>query len=102
MHQEANSGRRWFGGLTFLAVAFALLLYLLFAGIRSEYGLMRQVRIEGDERRLHEELTGLQARRAALESRTLQLSENGLQMDMLEERARRVLGLGRSDELMLH
>ena len=101
MYREPETRRRQFGGLLFFVVALALLLYLAFAALHSEYGLIRLVQIEQQESRLREELAGLRAETADVASRTAQLSGDRPNLDLLDERARRVLGLGRPDELLV-
>jgi cell division protein FtsB len=101
MYREHESRRRQFGGVLFFLVSLALLLYLAFAALHSEYGLIRLVQIEEREARLQEELAELRAARAAIASKTAQLSGDRPDLDLLDERARQVLGLGRPDELLI-
>ena len=74
MYREPESRRRQLGGVLFFLVSLALLLYLAFAALHSEYGLIRLVQIEEREARLQQELSGLRAERAAIASKTAQLS----------------------------
>jgi cell division protein FtsB len=101
MYREPESRRRQFGGVLFFVVSLALLLYLAFAALHSEYGLIRKIQIEEQEARLREEMAGLRVERTVLAAKVAQLSGDRPDLDLLDERARRVLGLGRPDELML-
>jgi cell division protein FtsB len=101
MYREPESRRRQLSGVLFFLVSLALLLYLAFAALHSEYGLIRLVQIEEREVRLQDELAGLRAERAAIESKVAQLSGERPDPDLLDERARQVLGLGRPDELLI-
>jgi cell division protein FtsB len=101
MFREPELRRRQFGGVLFFVTMAALLLYLGFAALHSEHGLIRLVQVEADEARLTEELAALRAERAAIAARTAQLSGERPDLDLLDEQARRVLGLGRPDELMI-
>lgn len=69
--------------------------------IRGEYGVFALLRIEAQERELTEVLGAERARRAALENLTVRLGEGYLDLDLLDERARTVLGYMRADELTL-
>jgi cell division protein FtsB len=101
MYREPDSRRRQLGGVLFFLVSLALLLYLAFAALHSDYGLIRLVQVEEREAALQRELAGLRAEREAMASRTARLSGDRPDLDLLDERARRVLGLGRPDELLI-
>jgi len=90
-----------FGGVVFAVVVIALMSYLTFAALQGEHGLFRLFRIEAQETRLEAELAGLRAERAAIENKTRRLSTDTLDLDLLDEQARRVLGLGRPDEILI-
>ena len=47
------------------------------------------------------ELAALQAERAAIANKTERLSTEHLDLDLLDEQARKVLGLGRPDEIII-
>jgi cell division protein FtsB len=101
MFRESELRRRQFGGVLFFVTMAALLLYLGFAALHSEHGLIRRMQVEERETRLGEELARLRAERAVIAAKTAQLSRERPDLDLLDERARRVLGLGRPDELLI-
>ena len=83
-------------GLTLAAAG-----YFAFAAIQGENGLFRRIEIEAERAALERDLARLQAETAALENLTLRLSDAALDLDLLDERAREVLGLLRTDEIVI-
>jgi len=71
------------------------------SGLRGEQGLAVQREAERTERSLQAELSALRAERAALENKVRRISEDYLDLDLLDERARAVLGLVHADELVI-
>lgn len=94
-------------GLRQIAVSVAYILLVgaiagfAHAGLQGENGLAAYREATVEERRLAAELERLRRDRAELENRVLRLSERYLDMDLLDERARAVLGLVREDELVV-
>jgi cell division protein FtsB len=87
--------------LIYTAIIVTLGGYFTFASVQGEYGLFRRIQIEA-------ELDDLQATSATLASdlevmrnKTLRLSDGYLDMDLLDEQARDVLGYVRADELVI-
>ena len=89
------------GSLAFFAVAFSLTLYFTFAAIQGDYGLFRRAEIEAEQKTLALELAALQARVARMENLTTRLSDDFLDLDLLSERARDILGYVRADEIVI-
>lgn len=75
--------------------------YLTLAALHGEHGLFRMITIEAQEYRLRDELAAVQKERQDFSNRTSRLSAEKLDPDLLDERARRVLGLARADEILL-
>lgn len=98
---DPDQRRRSYGGVVFSAVMVALICYLTFAALQGEHGLLRLFQVEGHEARLNAELIDLRAQRREIEGKTYRLSTEGLDLDLLDERARFVLGLARPDEVMI-
>lgn len=90
-----------FGTVIFFAVAFSLTLYFVFAAIQGDYGLFRRVEIEAEEKSLLAELDTLNAQVAQMENLTKRLSDDYLDLDLLDERARDILGYVRADEIVV-
>jgi cell division protein FtsB len=93
--------RKGLGGAVFAIVVVALAGYLTFAALQGEHGLFSLFQVEAQEDQLRGELAQLQSERAAISNRTHRLSNEGLDPDLLDEQARKVLGLGRADEVII-
>lgn len=93
--------RRGVAGGIFAIVVIALTSYLTFAALQGEHGLFSLFRVQSDEGSLREELAALKTERAAIQNKTLRLSSESLDLDLLDEQARKVLTLGRPDEIMV-
>ena len=100
MYHDPEPRRGNFGGV-FAIVVVALMGYLSFAALQGEHGLLSLFRVEAQEARLRDELAALQAERAVIANKTERLSNERLDLDLLDEQARKVLGLGRADEIII-
>ncbi|QYX58487.1 septum formation initiator family protein [Roseovarius sp. SCSIO 43702] len=89
------------GVLVYFTVAFGLGLYFAFAAIQGDFGLFRRAEIEAESRLLKERLDALESQVARMENLTKRLSDTYLDLDLLDEQARSVLGLMRSDEIII-
>jgi len=86
-------------GLTsFLLVVGA---YFTFTAVQGNYGLFQRIQIEAEEDRLSTQLAALRQERERMEVLTRRLSDEFLDLDLLDERARNVLGYKRPDEMVL-
>ena len=68
--------------------------------LQGEYGVIAAMAIEAEEIALRAELADLAAQRAALENVARRLGPTALDLDLLDETARSVLGLSRADEII--
>lgn len=89
------------GATVYLVVICALGLYFAFAAVQGPSGILRRVQIEAETAELESQRDALQAEVAQIQNLTHRLSDDYLDMDLLDERAREVLGLLRSDEIIL-
>lgn len=89
------------GVFAFFAIAFALSTYFVFAAVQGDYGLFRRAEVVAESQRLKLELARIQVDVARMENLTLRLSDEFLDLDLLDEQARSVLGLLRSDEIVI-
>ena len=96
-----RSNRPGFGAPIFFTIAFALGIYFTFAAVQGDYGVFRRVEIQADAEKLQRDLDVLQQEVARMENLTLRLSDNFLDLDLLDEQARSILGMLRSDELVI-
>ena len=90
-----------FGPLLILSGAFALGLYFTFAAVQGDYGLFRRAEIAAEARDLQAQLTKVQAEVARMENLTTRLSDDYLDLDLLDEQVRSVLGMIRTDEVVI-
>ena len=91
-----------FGAIVYYAAMFSLGLYFTFASVQGDFGLFKRVQIEAEAEVLRAEKDRLAIEVTALENKTLRLSDRYLDLDLLDEQARDVLGLIRSDEIALN
>lgn len=89
------------GALIFFMGAILLSLYFTFAAVQGDYGVFKRAEVRAEARELSAELEGLQAEVARMENLTTRLSDTYLDLDLLDEQARDVLGLIRTDEIVI-
>lgn len=90
-----------FGPIVFVAVALALGLYFTFAAVQGDYGLFRRAEISAEARELQRQLDLVAAEVSRMENLTRRLSDAYLDVDLLDEQARSILGLIRADEIVI-
>lgn len=96
-----RSNRPGIGPVLFFAVAFALSVYFTFAAVQGDFGLFRRVEIEAERMDLSRDLAQLQSQIDEMENLTHRLSDEYLDLDLLDQQAREVLGLLRADEIVI-
>ena len=89
------------GTMAYFGLTLAACAYFAFAAVQGENGLFRRIEIEAETAALEVELARLKAETAALENLTRRLSDSSLDLDLLDERAREVLGMVRADEIVI-
>ncbi|WP_137700124.1 FtsB family cell division protein [Marimonas lutisalis] len=99
--RRPNGYRPALGGIAYFALAFSLGLYFTFAAVQGDYGLFRRAEIIAEKQDLERELARLEARVARMENLTRRLSDSYLDLDLLDEQARSVLGYIRADEIVI-
>ncbi|MFW2587539.1 FtsB family cell division protein [Sagittula sp. SSi028] len=86
----------------FFAVTLSLSAYFTFAAVQGDFGLFRRAEIAVESRKLEDELADLQAEVTRMENLTMRLSDDFLDLDLLDQQARDVLGLVRGDEIVVN
>lgn len=89
------------GSVLFLGTMLLLALYFAFAAVQGDYGVFRRAELDAEAAQLRQELAVLHTEVARLENLTRRLSDEYLDLDLLDEQARDVLGLIRSDEIVI-
>ncbi|MBA3910598.1 MAG: septum formation initiator precursor [Rhodobacter sp.] len=99
--QSRSEARRGLGGLIYLALAFALGVYFTFAAVQGDYGMFRRVAINAEAAMLTTERDRLASELAEIQNLTRRLSDEYLDLDLLDQQTRDVLGYMRSDEIAI-
>ena len=89
------------GTLLYVGGALLLGLYFTFAAVQGDYGVFRRIEILAEKKALEEELAKVEMEVAQMENLTHRLSDSYLDVDLLDQQARDVLGLIRSDEIVI-
>lgn len=96
-----KSKRAPMGVLLYFAGTLMLAVYFTFAAVQGDYGVFKRAEIDAEGRLLAEELALVQAEVARMENLTRRLSDTYLDLDLLDEQARDVLGMVRADEIVI-
>lgn len=89
------------GPLFYFGTSMVLGLYFVFAAVQGDFGLFNRVQIDAEIATLKSQRDRRQVELARLENRTRRLSDDYLDLDLLDERARDVLGMARPDEIVI-
>ena len=89
------------GGMFFVVLAFTLGGYFTFAAVQGDYGIFRRVQINAEIVKLTAERDLLAFELAQMNNLTRRLSDEYLDIDLLDERVRDVLGYLRADEVVI-
>lgn len=95
-YRSTNSRRFLLPGLSAVVVA-----YFGYHAFQGEYGLSGQALLASRTAQLQEQLDALQASRMELELRVKLLRTGALDQDMVDEEARRQLGMVHPDEVVI-
>lgn len=97
----SSTARPALGVVVYTALAFAFGMYFTFASVQGDYGLFKRVQIDAEADQLRAQLADLQAQVEVMRNKTTRLSDKYLDLDLLDEQVRDVLGMVRSDEVVL-
>ncbi len=90
---------------TSIAIALTLILgitaYFGFAAVQGDFGLLRRVELDAEKDALTRELAALNAEISIIRTQVRRLSDDNLDLDLLDQQARDILGLSRVDEVIL-
>lgn len=98
---NTSSSRPSVGAIVYYLLAVTLGLYFTFAAVQGDYGVFRMVEIAAETEVLHAEKARLTLELEAIQNRTNRLSDAYLDLDLLDEQARSVLGYVRADEVAI-
>lgn len=89
-------------GSLFIFIVLALLGgYFVFAAVQGNHGVLRQTELRAETAELRRERDELEAELARVKALNRRLSDDFLDLDLLDERVRDVLGYVRADEVVL-
>ena len=89
------------GPLAVTFVSLTLAAYFIFSAIQGDYGILRRAAYQAEADELQQKLSTVQRSISQLENKTLRLSDHYLDLDLLGQQARDVLGFIRPDEIVI-
>lgn len=98
---DGEKGGLGIASLVLVVFALSVGAYFTFAAVQGEYGVFRQVQIAAETRALEGRRDVLAADLTRMRNLTRRLSDDYLDLDLLDERARDVLGYLRADEIVI-
>ena len=90
------------GVLAFTSLCILMGGYFVFAAIQGDFGLFNRIKIEADIHNLKQELAYLDKDVAQKENLTRRLSDDYLDLDLLDQITRARLGYVRPDEIIIN
>ena len=82
-------------------ISLSLGIYFTFAAVQGDFGILRRAEINHDIQKLQVEMGNLHVEIADLKNLTRRLSDHYLDLELLDQQARDVLGYVRTDELVI-
>ena len=89
------------GGILYMVLALTLGGYFTFAAVQGDFGVFRRVQINAESEALMAERDRLSGELYAMTNLTRRLSDDYLDLDLLDQQAREVLGYMRADEIVI-
>ncbi len=90
------------GGIFYLTITFFLSAYFALSAIQGNHGLFLRIQADAQALELQKYLNVLENKVIIMENKTHRLSDNFLDLDLLDEQARKVLGMARPDEIIIN
>ena len=89
------------GYLAYTALMVLFSLYFVFAAVQGNFGIFRRAEVDAQALELRIRLADVQQDVGRMENLTRRLSDDYLDLDLLDQQARDVLGLIRADEVVI-
>lgn len=96
-----SSSRPAWGGILLMVLALTLGGYFTFAAVQGDFGVFRRVQVHAEAKLLRAERDDLRQQLALIQNLTRRLSDQYLDIDLLDQQARSVLGYLRADEIVI-
>lgn len=87
--------------LAFCLILFSAGGYFSFSALQGDYGLFQRIQIEEKETELRAQLETISAEVAEMENKTKRMSAEHLDLELLDEQARRILVYVRPDDIFV-
>ena len=87
--------------ITLCAVCFILCVYFIIASFKGEFGVSSKYQLLAKEKALAEELKLLNKKTMKVKNKIKRLSDKSLDLELLDQQARKILGLIGEDELIV-
>lgn len=91
----------WVGQIRKPLLIAGLMTYLGFHAMNGERGIYALIKETQDQKRLQQELQTVTEARQHIEEKVRRLRDDGIDRDLLDEQARRMLGLKGEDEVVV-
>jgi cell division protein FtsB len=75
--------------------------YFSYSALNGQYGLFNKFRLQAEEVKFLGQLSEIQSQNTSLELKVQRLSDGYLDLDLLDQQARKLLGLIRSNEIII-
>ncbi|MEY3005601.1 MAG: hypothetical protein RLZZ491_2777 [Pseudomonadota bacterium] len=92
---------RTLGGLILPVALLFIGAHFTFTAVQGQYGLFQRIQIEAEAGRLESQLASIAEDVTRMERLTRRLSDEFLDIDLLDQQLRDVLGYVRADEIVL-
>ena len=89
------------GSVFYFVLAFMLGTYFTFAAVQGNHGLFQRIETQAEIAALRETRDQLAHELARIENRTRRLSDDFLDLDLLDQQARDVLGMMRAEDIVI-
>ncbi len=87
--------------ITLCAVCLILCFYFIIASFKGEFGVSAKYQLLAKEKALTKELKLVNKKTTALKNKIKRLSDTALDLELLDQQARKILGLIGKDELIV-
>ena len=87
--------------ITLSAVCFILFFYFIISSFKGEFGVSSKYRLLAKEKALTQELMLVNEKTKAVKNKIKRLSDTSLDLELLDQQARKILGLIGEDELIV-